>query len=61
MKQISVLITPEGEITITPTGFKGTTCNEATRNLEKALGTVTDNKETPELYEREEQKQDAKY
>ena len=61
MKQINVLITPEGEITITPTGFKGTTCNEATRNLERALGTVTEDKETSELYERQEQRQDAKY
>jgi len=61
MKQIKVVISPEGDITITPEGFKGEACKSATANLERALGSKVNDTDTAELYEREEQRQDAKY
>lgn len=53
MRQIQVLVTAEGEVTVKPIGFKGTSCQKATAALEKALGAVTDDKPTAEMQEKE--------
>lgn len=38
--RIDVWISPEGAITLEAIGYTGNTCEEATRFLEEALGTV---------------------
>jgi hypothetical protein len=53
MKQIQVLVTAEGEVTIKPIGFKGESCKQATASLEKALGAVVSDKPTAEMQEKE--------
>ena len=49
-KRIKVLISPEGEVTVEAIGYKGKACEEATRGIEKMLGSVTEKKFKPERY-----------
>ena len=51
-KTIEITVTPEGAVSLKTTGFQGSSCRDATRELERALG-VTD-KETllPEFHSR---------
>lgn len=51
-EEIIIEISPEGETTVGVKGVKGTACRDLTRNLEKALGTVTEDKHTAEMTER---------
>ena len=48
MKQITIEVSPDGAVTIDAAGFSGADCEEATRFLEDALGTVTHRKHKPE-------------
>jgi len=41
MKTIRVLISPKGEITVETQGFSGPSCREASKFIEEALGTRT--------------------
>lgn len=50
MKKITVHVDREGGTQISTEGFTGTTCQDATKQLEKALGIVTENKHTDEYY-----------
>jgi hypothetical protein len=52
-KQIQMHVTPEGEITITTSGFKGSECLKATAALEKALGKKTSDQPTAEMKQQE--------
>lgn len=56
MKQIIITITPEGDAEIKTTGFKGSACSLATREIERALGKVTKDTKTPDFYQGNEQK-----
>jgi hypothetical protein len=47
-KIIRITVTPKGELTIETEGYKGSECKDATRDLEKMLGTVTSDTPTPE-------------
>jgi len=48
MKQIIVEITPDGEVRIDALGFRGTACEKATAEIEKALGVPVTRKKKPE-------------
>jgi hypothetical protein len=48
MKAITIDIDTEGQVTIEATGFKGSACEKATAEIEKALGTVASRKKKPE-------------
>jgi len=37
-KRIEITVSPEGATSIKTTGFTGSSCKDATRDLEKALG-----------------------
>ena len=37
-KTIQITVTPEGSVSMKTTGFTGSSCREATRELERALG-----------------------
>lgn len=50
MKDLLITITPSGEIAIEATGFKGKSCETATRAIEAALGTVKQRKKKPEYH-----------
>ena len=48
--RIEVRISPEGAITIDAHGYTGSTCEEATRFLEEALGTIGRRQRTRDWY-----------
>jgi len=50
MKKIVVKI-HKGEVTVTPEGYKGETCKDATKLIEKALGKVVSDQATTEAFE----------
>ena len=52
MKVVEVTVAKDGEVTVEAQGFAGASCYEATRPIEAALGTVTDDKRTAD-YSRE--------
>lgn len=54
MPQIRVTISPKAEIKIETTGFSGTSCQAATRDLEQALGLVESSEAKEEMYRTEE-------
>ncbi len=37
-KRIEVTVSPEGSVSIKTTGYSGSSCRDATRELERALG-----------------------
>jgi len=53
MKEIVVIIKPDGSSSVEAFGFKGTSCKDATKEIEKALGKVASDKLKPEYYETE--------
>ncbi len=52
MKEIEVVIHPDGSVSVEARGYDGTDCEEATRFLEQALGKVQQRKHKPEYYRR---------
>lgn len=48
MRSIEVTVTAEGDVDIEAIGYRGNSCEEATRHLEMALGQVQDRKLKPE-------------
>ena len=51
MKQIEIEVSETGEVKIEAVGFKGNSCEQATKAFEKALGVVRDKKKKPEYYQ----------
>lgn len=49
-KTIEILIAPDGGVKVTAHGYVGSSCEEATRAYEEALGTITSNEHTEEFY-----------
>ena len=49
-QQIDVVIDTNGDIVVSTKGFTGKSCQEATAQLEKALGAVTSDKPTAEMH-----------
>ena len=47
-RSIVIIIGPKGEILIEGVGFKGSSCEKATRYIEEALGTVWHRVKKPE-------------
>ena len=54
MAQIKVVISPEGDVEIETSGFRGKACLDATAELEEALGTVGQREMKPEFRQEEE-------
>jgi hypothetical protein len=50
-KTIEVVVSPIGDISIDAVGFKGTDCDQATKFLEEALGTVAAKAKKPEYHQ----------
>ena len=47
---VEVTVAPDGGVSIEAKGFIGTTCQDATRELERALGPATERRPTPAMY-----------
>lgn len=56
MKTIEVTISPTGEVKIDAIGFKGTACDTACAEIERALGKVTQRTNKPEYQQPQQQK-----
>ena len=52
MKTIDVIIDTDGNIEVATSGFAGAECKKATAELERQLGTVTDDKLTSDYHKR---------
>ncbi len=49
-KTIQITVSPEGSVSIKTAGFTGSSCKDATRELERALGVVGRESLLPEFY-----------
>ena len=58
-QELEISITPEGEVKIEVKGIKGSSCVDATKEIEEALGVVKDREHTSEFYQ-QEQAQESK-
>jgi hypothetical protein len=59
MKQIEVIVSPDGEVTIDVVGFKGQGCEKATKALEEAMGITGKRNRKPEYHAHEAATQKA--
>jgi uncharacterized protein HemY len=51
MKIIEIVVSPQGETTVTTKGFAGSSCQEASKFIEQALGQRTDERLTAEFHQ----------
>jgi hypothetical protein len=49
-KTIQITVTPEGSVSIKTAGFTGSSCKDATRDIERALGVAGRETLLPEFY-----------
>ena len=49
-KRIEITVSPEGATSIKTSGFTGSSCRDATRDIERALGVVGKESLLPEYY-----------
>jgi len=49
-KTIEIIVSPNGETTVTTKGFAGSSCREASKFIEQALGQRTGERLTSEFY-----------
>jgi hypothetical protein len=49
-KKIEITVSPEGATSIKTSGFTGSSCRDATRDLERALGVAGRESLLPEFY-----------
>jgi hypothetical protein len=49
-KNIEITVSPEGAVSIKTTGFTGSSCRDATRDIERALGVAGNESLLPEFY-----------
>lgn len=56
-QELEISITPEGEVKIEVKGVKGSSCLDVTKEIEEALGVVTDREHTSEYYQQEQEQQ----
>jgi hypothetical protein len=59
-KIIEIIVSPTGQTTIETKGFAGSSCRDASRFLEEALGLRTDERLTGEFYGQEAERQVAR-
>jgi hypothetical protein len=52
-RTIEITVSPEGATSIKTTGFTGSSCKDATRDLERALGVAGREQLTPEYFQQQ--------
>lgn len=50
-RRMEIVIDAEGKVRIDAIGFAGTSCKDATKVIEQALGAVESSQNKPELYQ----------
>ncbi len=50
-KTIEIIVLPTGEVSVQTKGFTGSSCRDASKALERALGIVQSDKPTAEMYQ----------
>ncbi len=53
MKTIEILISPKGEVKVQTRGFAGSSCRDASKFIEEALGQRVSEQLTPEFHQAE--------
>lgn len=61
MKVIEILVSPQGETTVTTKGFAGQSCREASRFLEQALGQRVGEQLSAEFHQAEPTRQQQRH
>ena len=56
-RTIEIIVAPDGKTTIQTRGFVGSSCQDASRFIEQALGQRTDEKLTSEFYQAQQTSQ----
>ena len=51
MSRIEIIVTPEGKTTVQTLGFAGSSCRDASRFIEQALGQQTTERLTAEFHQ----------
>lgn len=59
-RTIEIIVTPDGKTTVQTRGFVGSSCQDASRFIEQALGQRTEEKLTAEFYQTEPVQQSQK-
>jgi len=54
MRTIEIVVAPDGQTTVQTKGFQGSSCRDASRFIEQAIGNPTGEKLTSELYQQPE-------
>ena len=54
-KKIEITVSPEGTTSIKTKGFSGSSCKDATRDLERALGVASKETLLPEFHQQQAQ------
>lgn len=55
--KIEIIVTPEGKTTVQTRGFTGSSCREASKFIEQALGQRTGERLTAEFYQAQQAEQ----
>ena len=53
MEEVIITVDKNGETVVSTKGFKGSACQDATKEIERALGRVAKDEKTSEYYEKE--------
>ena len=59
MKTIEIIVSAKGETTVTTKGFTGSSCRDASRFIEQALGQRTNERLTAEFHQQHQARQEA--
>ena len=54
-KTIEITVSPEGAVSLKTNGFSGSSCKDATRDLERALGVASKETLLPEFHQQQAQ------
>ncbi len=60
MKTIEIIVSPKGETTVTTRGFTGSSCREASKFIEQALGQRTGETLTGEFHQTQSVEQEQR-
>jgi len=59
VKTIEIIVSPKGETTVTTKGYTGSSCKEASKFIEQALGQRTEERLTAEFHQQHQAHQEA--
>jgi hypothetical protein len=59
VKTIEIIVSPKGETTVTTKGFAGSSCRDASKFIEQALGQQIGERLTTEFHQQHQARQEA--